>query len=322
MRLGFCEPTAAAQPQKENEIMMDTAALAVGRGAARGRARPIGTDGARKKARARLRALRLVGGRPGVQRLDHRRVPRLCGRASGRIVQQLPRGYAHDGRDQRYIMFKNSLNIEGKLARVIEESGLSMDPDAPNGVATNVNWSYLSANLSMDPSMLLALAAGALLIGFAGYLIIYNIFQISVMQDVRDYGLLQDHRRDRAADSRADSASGARALRGGHTAGPARRLSDGPRAAAGDLAHDHRAGAGGCPGASRDLSGQRDLCARDRAPERASPGRMAAKDFPGGGRALYRGRRAKSARGEARGTARASPRWRCITSAETAAGRR
>lgn len=221
-----------------------------------------------------------------------------------------------------YIMFKNSLNIEGKLARVIEESGLSMDPDAPNGIATNVNWSYLSANLSMDPSMLLALAAGALLIGFAGYLIIYNIFQISVMQDVRDYGLLQDHRRDRAADSRADSASGARALRGGHTAGPARRLSDGPRAAAGDLAHDHRAGAGGCPGASRDLSGQRDLCARDRAPERASPGAHGGEDFPGGGRALYRGGGQSPARGEARGTARASPRWRCITSAETAAGRR
>lgn len=192
MRLGFCEPTGGRAPQKENEIMMDTAAL-----------RLLGVE-PREGAPVRLELT--VHGRKlardfvlsGWWAADPAFNVSIIVASRAYVDAHLDELYNSYREDMRmtgaincYIMFKNSLNIEGKLARVIEESGLSMDPDAPNGIATNVNWSYLSANLSMDPSMLLALAAGALLIGFAGYLIIYNIFQISVMQDVRDYGLLK-----------------------------------------------------------------------------------------------------------------------------------
>ncbi|WP_010493864.1 ABC transporter permease [Paenibacillus elgii] len=89
------------------------------------------------------------------------------------------------------IMFDNSLNLQEKLNKVITESGYSLDKNAPNYINNNVNWSYLSTNFSSDPGTVLVLATGLLLIMFTGYLIIYNIFQISVMRDIRFYGLLK-----------------------------------------------------------------------------------------------------------------------------------
>ena len=43
----------------------------------------------------------------------------------------------------------------------------------------------------MDPATVIAIAAVLLLIIFTGYLIIYNVFQISVTNDIRFYGLLK-----------------------------------------------------------------------------------------------------------------------------------
>jgi putative ABC transport system permease protein len=89
------------------------------------------------------------------------------------------------------LMFDNSLDLQGKLDKVITESGYSLDKNSTNYLEGNVNWSYLSTNFSMDAGTLLALVAALLLITFTGYLIIYNIFQISVMRDIRFYGLLK-----------------------------------------------------------------------------------------------------------------------------------
>ncbi len=62
-----------------------------------------------------------------------------------------------------------------------------------NYVNTGVNWGYTGAKMAenMDPATLAALAAVLLLIVFTGYLIIYNVFQISVTNDIRFYGLLK-----------------------------------------------------------------------------------------------------------------------------------
>ncbi len=90
-----------------------------------------------------------------------------------------------------YMMFQNSADLEGKLQRVITESGYSPDENAPNYIESNVNWAYLSTNFGMDPGTLIALGSGLLLIVLTGYLIIYNIFQISVIRDIRFYGLLK-----------------------------------------------------------------------------------------------------------------------------------
>lgn len=60
-------------------------------------------------------------------------------------------------------------------------------------IRTGINWGYTGAQFSenLDPATALAIAAMVLLIIFTGYLIIYNVFQISVTNDIRFYGLLK-----------------------------------------------------------------------------------------------------------------------------------
>ncbi|MGW9527953.1 ABC transporter permease [Paenibacillus terrae] len=89
------------------------------------------------------------------------------------------------------IMFDNSSNMRENLNKVITESGYSLDKNAPNYINSNVNWAYLSNTFSSNPETIFVLAIGLLLIMLTGYLIIYNIFQISVMRDIRFYGLLK-----------------------------------------------------------------------------------------------------------------------------------
>ncbi|MGE5397014.1 MAG: ABC transporter permease [Chitinophagales bacterium] len=90
-----------------------------------------------------------------------------------------------------YIMFHNSFDLDGKLKRVIKDSGYSTDENAPNYVESNVSWAYLSTNFGLDAGTIITMLSGLLLIIFTGYLIIYNIFQISVVRDIRFYGLLK-----------------------------------------------------------------------------------------------------------------------------------
>lgn len=91
-----------------------------------------------------------------------------------------------------YILFRTSFNLDAKLQQVITESGFNAsDSEAPDYIASNVNWAYLSSNFSLSPATVLAASAAIILIVFTGYLIIYNIFQISVIRDIRFYGLLK-----------------------------------------------------------------------------------------------------------------------------------
>lgn len=90
-----------------------------------------------------------------------------------------------------YMKFAGSLNIEQNLETVLSESGFSMDEGEENYMATGINWAYMSTGISMDAGTVTALASALLLFVFTGYLIIYNIFQISVLRDIRFYGLLK-----------------------------------------------------------------------------------------------------------------------------------
>lgn len=91
-----------------------------------------------------------------------------------------------------YLMFDNSRDLQGKLDRVLTESGFEIsDETAPNYVDSNINWGYVSAGMEIDPRAILGILAAILVIIFTGYLIIYNIFQISVIRDIRFYGLLK-----------------------------------------------------------------------------------------------------------------------------------
>ncbi|UQZ37427.1 ABC transporter permease [Paenibacillus sp. PK3_47] len=81
------------------------------------------------------------------------------------------------------VMFSNAIDIEQKLNKVLADTGL----DVPTGV----NWAYTASSLSDNLINLVPYAAVVLIIMFSGYLLIYNIFYISVVRDVKLYGMLK-----------------------------------------------------------------------------------------------------------------------------------
>ncbi|MBU5333518.1 MAG: FtsX-like permease family protein [Anaerocolumna aminovalerica] len=92
------------------------------------------------------------------------------------------------------VMFDNSSNIEKNLSIIAEDKGYNtLDNTAGNYLDTGVNWAYTTTHLNSADRMitLLALAMIVVLIVLTGYLIIYNIFQISISNDIRFYGLLK-----------------------------------------------------------------------------------------------------------------------------------
>ena len=97
-----------------------------------------------------------------------------------------------------------SRHIEADLNQILANHGYqSEDITADNYIGTGVNWSYTGATIAenADPMTVIFVVVMLLLILFTGYLIIYNVFQISVAGDVRFYGLLKTiaRRRDRFA---------------------------------------------------------------------------------------------------------------------------
>lgn len=91
-----------------------------------------------------------------------------------------------------YVKFSNSRNIQEKMDEMIEAAGYSTDPDSPDYMESNANWAYLSEGTGeIDAISVIGMGAVLLIILTAGYLIIYNIFQISVVKDIQFYGLLK-----------------------------------------------------------------------------------------------------------------------------------
>ena len=92
------------------------------------------------------------------------------------------------------VMLTSSANIQAQMEQIDTDLGYTWDSYTdPNSVRIGVNWGYTSSQLEsqLDPTLIIAVAAFLLLIIFTGYLIIYNIFQISVTGDIRFYGLLK-----------------------------------------------------------------------------------------------------------------------------------
>lgn len=92
------------------------------------------------------------------------------------------------------IMTDSSVNILGKMEKVAQDLGYSTDTTSTkNALSVGVNWGYTSSQLSnnIDITVIVAIIAFLSLVIFTGYLIIYNIFQISVTGDIRFYGLLK-----------------------------------------------------------------------------------------------------------------------------------
>lgn len=92
------------------------------------------------------------------------------------------------------VYFKNSRNIEENLKTILTNHGYQAeDPGEDNYIGIGVNWGYVGAQISekMDFGTMAAVVILLLLIMFTGYLIINNIFRISVTNDIRFYGLLK-----------------------------------------------------------------------------------------------------------------------------------
>lgn len=91
------------------------------------------------------------------------------------------------------LVFENSRNISENLEQIAENHGYTIG-DATEGteLSCGINWAYTSTHSeSMDAQSLFPLIGAVLVMLLTGYLIIYNVFQISVTGDVRFYGLLK-----------------------------------------------------------------------------------------------------------------------------------
>ncbi len=98
------------------------------------------------------------------------------------------------GRIDMSLLLQDDNSIEDDILKIIEDSGyVSDDETAENYLDYGVNWGYVSAQASntFDAGTILFASILALLFMLSGYLIIFNIFKISVSNDVRFYGLLK-----------------------------------------------------------------------------------------------------------------------------------
>ena len=91
------------------------------------------------------------------------------------------------------VMLENGARSIAKDLDQILENHCYQSEIAGEYIALGVNWGYTGAQLSdkLDPAVAAIIVGVLLLILLTGYLIIYNVFQISVAGDIRFYGLLK-----------------------------------------------------------------------------------------------------------------------------------
>lgn len=197
-RLGFCYPTTGTLPLKENEILTDTKTLDL-----LGVPHEVGSTvsltytmkGIEKKTDF------ILSGYWESDPAFNVGFAIVSKAFTAANADALKYTYNTDfnttGSINSYIMFKNSFNLSVKLEKVIIESGYTVSdndkntPPLSTDIECNVNWAYLSSGFSAEPSTIIGLLLSLSLIIFTGYLIIYNIFQISIIKDIRFYGLLK-----------------------------------------------------------------------------------------------------------------------------------
>lgn len=117
---------------------------------------------------------------------------------SKEYVEQIEADYLSAGgesfRTDMNVMLPSSVNIQETMEQIDTDLGYQWeDRNADNCVRIGTNWGYTASEVgsSMDAGTVVAITAFLILVIFTGYLIIYNIFQISVSNDIRHYGLLK-----------------------------------------------------------------------------------------------------------------------------------
>lgn len=82
--------------------------------------------------------------------------------------------------------FGNHHKLEKQMVQVIEDCGYSIEE-----INYGVNWAYIDATMLMDFETIVGGMILICMLMFCGYLIISNIFYISVTKDIRFFGLLK-----------------------------------------------------------------------------------------------------------------------------------
>ncbi len=86
------------------------------------------------------------------------------------------------------LFFEDASHLEEKVRTVITNAGYEPETELDYGV----NWAYMQNRMeSVDPISFAMIGTALAVILLTGYLIIYNIFQISIRNDIRFYGLLK-----------------------------------------------------------------------------------------------------------------------------------
>ena len=192
----FAEPTTGHMPQSGKEITMDTAALKL--------------LGIQPELGTKITLTYTVGDK---NQLSYEKTDTftlvgwwdyddICPVHYVNISEEYARAVEAEGmaagmasfRTDLNVMMASSLDIRGQMEQVDLDLGYTWETRGEeNSVRIGVNWGYTSAQLgeSIDATTLIAIIAFLALVIFTGYLIIYNIFQISVNGDIRFYGLLK-----------------------------------------------------------------------------------------------------------------------------------
>ena len=84
------------------------------------------------------------------------------------------------------VFFKNSIGIKSKMQKVLDECGYGKDE-----IEFGVNQAYVGNFESFDVKTMVVAVAAMFLIMLCGYLMISNVFYISITKDIRYYGLLK-----------------------------------------------------------------------------------------------------------------------------------
>lgn len=84
-------------------------------------------------------------------------------------------------------------SIASDMEEILANHGYQSQTAGENYISIGVNWGYTGAQLSdkLDPTVVAIIMGMLVLILLTGYLIIYNVFQISVAGDIHFYGLLK-----------------------------------------------------------------------------------------------------------------------------------
>lgn len=190
----FAAPTVGRTPKSGNEIAMDTKALAL-----------LGVTpelGAQVQLTYTLTDKEQLGGdiTDTFTLVGYWEYDELLGvhffNVSEDYVKQIEAQAVAEGmnpfRTDLSVMLSSSLGIEDTLTKIGENCGYTVG-DKAGQLRIGVNWGYTVSQLadSMDAGAILAVIAVMVIVTFTGYLVIYNIFQISVAGDIRYYGLLK-----------------------------------------------------------------------------------------------------------------------------------